>query len=173
MRNRTRSSVGLENEFARSVRLARLPRDGGASNAFQRCGGQRVRIPELLRTAHNGGQESPPRSGAYSPCGGPKPSFHSRVTSDVTPPPPPPPGGGASAPPEALVDAPPPRVRRPRHWGDGVLGWGYDCGRCGTRVRGLDAGRVSCQRCLAPIACRAIDTARQPEVSESAKTAAA
>ncbi len=84
-----------------------------------------------------------------------------------------PPGGGASAPPEALVDAPPPRVRRPRHWGDGVLGWGYDCGRCGTRVRGLAAGRVSCQRCLAPVACRAFDTARQPEVSESAKTAAA
>src|SRR6266851_1210466 len=84
-----------------------------------------------------------------------------------------PPGGGASAPPEALVDAPPPRVRRPRHWGDGVLGWGYDCGRCGARVRGLDAGCVSCQRCLAPVTCRAIDTARQPEVSESAKTAAA
>jgi len=84
-----------------------------------------------------------------------------------------PPGGGASAPPEALVDAPPPRVRRPRRWGDGVFGWGYDCGRCGARVRGLDDGRVSCQRCLAPVTCRAIDTARQPEASESAKTAAA
>jgi DNA repair protein RadC len=36
--------------------------------------------------------------------------------------PPPPGGGGASAPSEALVDAPPPRVRRPRRWGDGVLG---------------------------------------------------
>src|SRR5439155_26433517 len=44
-----------------------------------------------------------------------------------------PPGCCASAPPEALVDA---RVRRPRRWGDGVLGWGYDCGRCGARVRG-------------------------------------
>ena len=56
---------------------------------------------------------------------------------------PPPGGGGASAPSEALVDAPPPPGRRPRRWGDGVLGWGYDCGRCGARVRGLDAGRVS------------------------------
>jgi DNA repair protein RadC len=84
-----------------------------------------------------------------------------------------PPVGGASAPPEALVDVPPPRVRRPRRWGDGVFGWGYDCGRCGARVRGLDDGRVSCQRCLAPVTCRAIDTARQPEVSESAETAAA
>ena len=83
----------------------------------------------------------------------------------------PPGGGGASAPPEALVDAPPPRVRRPRRSGDGVLGWGYDCGRCGARMRGLDAGRISCQRCLAPVACRAIDTA--PQVSESAKPAAA
>ena len=84
------------------------------------------------------------------------------------------PGGAASAPlPEALVGASPPRVRRPRRWGDGVFGWGYDCGRCGARVRGLDDGRVSCQRCLAPVTCRAIDTARQPEVSESAKTAAA
>ena len=87
---------------------------------------------------------------------------------------PPPPGGdGASAPPEALVDAPPLRVRRPRRWGDGVLGWGYDCGRCGVRVRGLDAGRVNCQRCLAPVACRAIDTARELEASETAKPAAA
>ena len=85
-----------------------------------------------------------------------------------------PPGGdGASAPPEALVDAPPPRVRRPRRWGDGVLGWGYDCGRCGARVRGLDAGRVSCQRCLAPVTCRAIDTARELEASEATKPAAA
>jgi RadC-like JAB domain len=82
-----------------------------------------------------------------------------------------PPGGGASGPPEALVDAPPPPVRRPRRWGNGVLGWGYDCGRCGARVRGLDTGRISCQRCLAPVACRAIDTA--PQVSESAKPAAA
>jgi hypothetical protein len=84
-----------------------------------------------------------------------------------------PPGGGASAPPEALVDAPPSRVRRPRRWGDGVLGWGYDCGRCGARVRGLDDGRVSCQRCLAPVACRAIDAARELEASEATKPAAA
>jgi len=85
----------------------------------------------------------------------------------------PPGGGGASAPPEALVDAPPPRVRRPRRWGDGVLGWGYDCGRCGARVRGLDAGRISCQRCLAPVTCRAIDTAPELEASEATKPAAA
>jgi len=85
----------------------------------------------------------------------------------------PPGGGGASAPPEALVDAPPPRVRRPRRWGDGVFGWGYDCGRCGARVRGLDAARVSCQRCLAPVACRVIDTARELEASESTTPAAA
>ena len=84
-----------------------------------------------------------------------------------------PPGGGASAPPEALVDAPPPRLRRPRRWGDGVFGWGYDCGRCGARVRGLDTGRASCQRCLAPVACRAIDTARELEASEATKPAAA
>jgi DNA repair protein RadC len=85
-----------------------------------------------------------------------------------------PPGGdGASAPPEALIDAPPPHVRRPRRWGDGMFGWGYDCGRCGTRVRGLAAGRVSCQRCLAPVACRATRTARELEASESAKPAAA
>jgi len=89
------------------------------------------------------------------------------------PPPPPPPGDRASAPAEALVDAPPPRVRRPRRWGDGVFGWGYDCGRCGARVRGLDAGRVSCQRCLAPVACRAIDTARELEPTEATKPAAA
>ena len=82
-------------------------------------------------------------------------------------------GGSASAPPEALVGAPSPRVRRPRRWGDGVLGWGYDCGRCGARVRGLDAGRVSCQRCLAPVACRAIDSARELEASEATKPAAA
>jgi len=87
-----------------------------------------------------------------------------------------PPGGGggsASAPPEALVDAPPPRVRRPGRWGDGVFGWGYDCGRCGARVRGLDAGRISCQHCLAPVTCRAIDTARQLEPTEATKPAAA
>ena len=85
-----------------------------------------------------------------------------------------PPGGdGASAPPEALVDAPPPRVRRPRRWGNGVLGWGYDCGRCGARVRGLDTGRISCQRCLAPVTCRAIDTAREIEVPEPTEPAAA
>jgi hypothetical protein len=166
MRNRTRSSVGLENEFARSVRLARLPRDGGASNTFQRCGEQRVRIPELLRTAHNAARNLLRGVAPIWPCGGPKPSFHSRVTSDVTP-------GGASAPPEALLAAPPARVRRPRSsWGDRVFGWGYDCGRCGARVRGLDDGRVSCQRCLAPVTCRAIDTARQPEVSDAGAAAA-
>jgi hypothetical protein len=60
------------------------------------------------------------------------------------PPPPPPAAGGAGAPPEAPVDAPLPRVRRPRRWGDGVLGWGYDCARCGASARGFDASRVSC-----------------------------
>ena len=85
----------------------------------------------------------------------------------------PPPAGGASAPPEALLDAPAPRVQRPRRWGDGVFGWGYDCGRCGARVRGLEAGRVSCQRCLAAVTCRAIDTARELEASEATKPAAA
>jgi DNA repair protein RadC len=86
----------------------------------------------------------------------------------------PPPGGrSACTPPDSLVDAPPPRGRRPRRWGDGVFGWGYDCGRCDARVRGLDDSLVSCQRCLAPVACRAINTARQPDVSESANTAAA
>ena len=63
------------------------------------------------------------------------------------------------------------RVCAPNAEIHGVLGWGYDCGRCGARVRGLDTGRISCQRCLAPVACRAIDTA--PQVSESAKPAAA
>ena len=45
--------------------------------------------------------------------------------------------------------------------------------RCGARVRGLDAGRISCQRCLAPVTCRAIDTAREIEVLESTEPAAA
>src|SRR5438132_57217 len=72
-----------------------------------------------------------------------------------------------------LLDARPARVRRPRRWGDGVFGWGYDCGRCGARVRGLDDGRVSCQRCLAPVACRAINAARELEASEATKPAAA
>jgi DNA repair protein RadC len=90
-------------------------------------------------------------------------------------PPPPPHGGGgsASASSEALADATLPRVRRPRRRGDGVFGWGYDCARCGARVRGLDAGRISCQRCLAPVTCRAIDTAREIEVSEPTEPAAA
>ena len=171
MRNRTRSSVGLENEFAQSVRLARLPRDGGASNAFQRCGGQRVRIPELLRTAHNGGQESRPRSGAYWPCGGPKPSFHSRVTSDVTPPPPPP--GGAAHDADPASNRSPAPAQLLRRWGDGVLGWGYDCEHCGVRVRGLEASRVGCQRCLARVTCRVIDAAREADASESLQPAAA
>jgi DNA repair protein RadC len=30
-------------------------------------------------------------------------------------------------------------------------GWGYDCRRCGARVRGLDSSSCTCQRCLAPV----------------------
>jgi len=96
-----------------------------------------------------------------------------RALGLYVPPPPPPSALGASASPEALVDPPPRRVRRPRRWGDGVFGWGYDCARCGTRVRGLDAGRISCQRCLAPVTCRAIDTAREIKDWEPTEPAAA
>src|SRR5258708_4471463 len=62
-----------------------------------------------------------------------------------------PPGGGASAPPEALVDVPPPLLRRPRRWGAAVLGLGSDRRRCAARVRGLDAGRGRFPPCLSPV----------------------
>jgi hypothetical protein len=79
--------------------------------------------------------------------------------------------------PGAAVDGPndsvPIPVSGPRRWGDGVLGWGYDCRHCGARVRGLDAGRISCQRCLAPVTCRAIDISRELEIPRTKKPAAA
>jgi hypothetical protein len=64
-------------------------------------------------------------------------------------------------------------TRGPRRWGDGVLGWGYDCRQCGARVRGLDASRISCQRCLAPVTCRGIDISRELEIPRTKKPAAA
>jgi DNA-directed RNA polymerase subunit RPC12/RpoP len=75
--------------------------------------------------------------------------------------------------PATPLDPPPARLRRPRNWRHGMLGCGYDCARCGARVRGLQAGRVSCQRCLAPVGCRVIDTAQERDASESEKPAAA
>jgi hypothetical protein len=71
------------------------------------------------------------------------------------------------------VDSVPAPVSGRRRWGDGVPGWGYDCGHCGAHVRGLDAGRISCQRCLAPVTCRAIDTSRELDISRTKNPAAA
>jgi DNA repair protein RadC len=39
-------------------------------------------------------------------------------------------------------------------------GWGYDCARCGARVRGLDSSCFTCQRCMAPVTSRLIDPDR-------------
>ncbi len=94
------------------------------------------------------------RSGAYSPYGGPKPSFHSRVTSDVTP------DDSVSAP-AAPLDMTP------------TLGWEYDCAHCGARVRGLDTSTLIYQRCLAPVTSRAIPTVRELQVQKLARPAAA
>jgi proteasome lid subunit RPN8/RPN11 len=54
-----------------------------------------------------------------------------------------------------------------------ALRWGYDCARCGARVRGLDGSRLTCQRCLAPVASRMIQTARELPVPELTGPAAA
>ncbi len=75
--------------------------------------------------------------------------------------------------PEAPADISPVLRQAPRRFGDGVLGWGYDCARCGARVRGLEASRISCQRCLAGVTCRVIDTTRELKTPELAKPAAA
>ena len=42
-----------------------------------------------------------------------------------------------------------------------VLAWGYDCACCGARVRGLESGTHTCQRCLAPVTSRVIRAAPQ------------
>ena len=80
---------------------------------------------------------------------------------------------GAVSSPEAPADISPVLRQAPRRFGDGVLGWGYDCARCGARVRGLEASRISCQRCLAGVTCRVIDTTRELKTPELAKPAAA
>jgi hypothetical protein len=74
--------------------------------------------------------------------------------------------------PNEPINSLPTHTRGPRRWGDGVLGWGYDCRQCGARVRGLDARRISCQRCLARVTCRAIDTSREIKISQCEKPAA-
>jgi DNA-directed RNA polymerase subunit RPC12/RpoP len=56
---------------------------------------------------------------------------------------------------------------------DPALAWGYDCTRCGARVRGLEASRPTCQRCLAPVTSRVMQTAPEPPVPELATPAAA
>ncbi len=77
--------------------------------------------------------------------------------------PPPPPPDAISAPP---VPADPAAS-------DEALGWGYDCARCGARVRGLQTSWLTCQRCLAPVTSRAISTARELPVQKLARPAAA
>jgi len=52
-----------------------------------------------------------------------------------------------------------------------ALGWGYDCACRRARVRGLDASNLTCQRCLAPVMSRMIQTASElpsPELSRAA-----
>lgn len=70
----------------------------------------------------------------------------------------------ASAVRERTADYPRPR----RRWGDGVLGWAYDCPACRLHVRGLADPRLSCQRCLAPVTCRALDAAREQALDAAA-----
>jgi DNA repair protein RadC len=41
-------------------------------------------------------------------------------------------------------------------------GWGYDCARCGARVRGLNSSVCICQRCLAPVTSRLIPIGSTP-----------
>jgi DNA repair protein RadC len=41
-----------------------------------------------------------------------------------------------------------------------TLPWGYDCSRCGASVQSLDFRAVTCQRCLAPVICRAMPSVR-------------
>ncbi len=52
-------------------------------------------------------------------------------------------------------------------------GWGYDCARCGARVRGLVASNLTCQRCLAPVMSRMIQTASELPIPELSRPAAA
>ena len=46
-----------------------------------------------------------------------------------------------------------PRVGR---WGDGMVGWAYDCPACGRQVRGLFDPRRTCQQCGARVESRRI-----------------
>jgi proteasome lid subunit RPN8/RPN11 len=88
---------------------------------------------------------------------------------------------GLFVPPRAAHDADPSSDNSPapaqllRRWGDGAFptGWGYDCERCGAHVRGLEASRLGCQRCLARVSCRVIDATREADASESVQPAAA
>ena len=54
-----------------------------------------------------------------------------------------------------------------------ALAWGYDCARCGAGVRGLAAGSLTCQRCLAPVTSRVIHTAREHPLPKPSGSAAA
>ena len=42
-----------------------------------------------------------------------------------------------------------------------ALAWGYDCTRCGARVRGLESSTDTCRRCLAPVTPRVMQPAPQ------------
>ncbi len=86
-----------------------------------------------------------------------------RAEGLYVPPPPPPPD---------TVSAPPVPADMPAA-SDEALGWGYDCARCGARVRGLQTSWLTCQRCLAPVTSRAIPTARELPVQKLARPAAA
>jgi len=46
-----------------------------------------------------------------------------------------------------------------------VASWGYDCARCGARMRGLTASSLACQRCLAPVTSRLLSPAQELPVS--------
>ena len=53
------------------------------------------------------------------------------------------------------------------------LGWGYDCGCCGARVRGLESSTHTCQRCLAPVTSRVMQAAPRLPAPELPTPAAA
>jgi DNA-directed RNA polymerase subunit RPC12/RpoP len=52
-------------------------------------------------------------------------------------------------------------------------GWGYDCARCGARVRGLGSRTITCQRCLAPVMSRMLQSARELPAPQLSRPAAA
>jgi len=75
---------------------------------------------------------------------------------------------GVYVPPATAVASPLPPANMPS-----AHGWGYDCARCGARVRGLDTSRLTCQRCLAPVTSRLIPIASELPIRELSRPAAA